>query len=207
MAVVAKDVETSLVLVLKQPVVTPFNPFDLIDAGLFTRDEVKKGPMDFGPGYVLHSKGGYQFLREINRFQLLFDRNTSSDYQLIERVAKSLVDSLKLPVVAMGVNFLYSGVRELSKSIQDHMEAIANVIASSGEAASGYSCVYACGDVRCTLAISPRRVITGSLPSDVYDISINNHIQFTSEKGFVSQISRTQTLKQSFEALLTKVVK
>ena len=207
MAAVAKDVETSLVLVLNQPVVTPFNPFDLIDAGLFTRDEVKKGPMDFGPGYVLRSKGGYQFLRDINRFQLLFDRHTSSDYQLIERVAKSLFDSLKLPVVAMGVNFLYSGARELSKTVQDSMEVLKKVIVSSGEAASGYSCVYTSGDVRCTLTIFPRRVVTGNSHSDVYDISINNHIQFTNENGFVSQMSRIQMLKQSFETLLTKVVK
>ena len=206
MAFDPKDVESSIVFVFKQPEVVPLNPFDLMDVGLFTRDEVRKGSMDFGPGYLLQSQKGYRFLREVNRMQLSFAREASGDFQLIMHSAKRLVETVKFSIVAMGINFMYMGARELSTPMVDSLMSVSRVMNPMKNATPGYSCFYNDGDIMCTINILSRRIKTESKISAVYDVSINNHIR-CSEDSLLAQLERVQPLKQNFESLLGKVIK
>ena len=71
--------------------------------------------------------------------QLSFAREASGNFQLIMHSAKRLVETVKFSIVAMGINFMYMGARELSTPMVDSLMSVSRVMDPMKNATPGYS--------------------------------------------------------------------
>lgn len=194
----SNEIGLTLVFVFQNPDFLPLNPIVLIDKGVFTKDEVKNGPMDFGPGYVLRSNKGYTLVREVQRALVMFDAEKINDIPFVTRVVNVIIECLKIKATALGVNFSTIVNGPLSKRFQEVEARMSDSYFGGAKYVPGYSFEIAEKDYRSKLSIvaMPDAVKNGG-----FKMSVNNHFDLKDQMGVVNALDRILRLKAVFAAL------
>lgn len=190
-------VSTSIVFVLNEPYVLPMNPFHLLDAGLFTREEVSGGPMDFGPGYVLKSAKGFMLAREVNRIVIVFTFEKSTDFTFVDLITRRVQDALKLRIKALGVNFRAEMEQARMQGVSSAIDAIASRVANTEIDSKSCDFSYVDGGIRKTVSLN--------MSLGRVEVSINNHIVVDSATSVGATLRRVEKMYDSFASIVSSV--